>query len=98
MTSLLRCVSSRRDELAAPASERHSDAIGGSHFGRSFACLAPGGILIGYGSQTMAIGRENIIAAGLGLAPLKLWGALSFLFRGRRALLVQHHQPPLAAP
>src|ERR1022692_2571273 len=41
------------------------DAIGGSHFGRSFACLAPGGILIGYGSQTMAIGRENIIAAGL---------------------------------
>ena len=62
------------------------DAIGGSHFDRSFACLAPGGILIGYGSQTMAIGRENIIAAGLGLARLKLWGALSFLFRGRRAI------------
>ena len=41
------------------------DAIGGSHFDRSFACLAPGGTLIGYGSQTMAIGRENIIAAGL---------------------------------
>jgi NADPH:quinone reductase-like Zn-dependent oxidoreductase len=62
------------------------DAIGGSHFDRSFACLAPGGTLIGYGSQTMAIGRENIIAAGLGLARLKLWGALSFLFHGRRAL------------
>ena len=62
------------------------DAIGGSHFDQSFACLAPGGILIGYGSQTMAIGRENIIAAGLGLARLKLWGALSFLFRGRRAI------------
>jgi NADPH:quinone reductase-like Zn-dependent oxidoreductase len=62
------------------------DAIGGSHFSRSFACLAPGGIIIGYGSQTMAIGRENIIAAGLGLVRLKLWGALSFLFRGRRAL------------
>jgi NADPH:quinone reductase len=62
------------------------DAIGGSHFDRSFACLAPGGILIGYGSQTMAIGGESIIAAGLGLARLKLWGALSFLFRGRRAL------------
>jgi NADPH:quinone reductase-like Zn-dependent oxidoreductase len=62
------------------------DAIGGSHFARSFACLAPGGILIGYGSQTMAIGRENIIAAGLGLARLKLWGALSFLFGGRRAI------------
>ena len=30
--------------------------------------------------------NENIIAAGLGLARLKLWGALSFLFRGRRAL------------
>jgi NADPH:quinone reductase-like Zn-dependent oxidoreductase len=61
------------------------DAIGGSHFARSFACLAPGGILIGYGSQTMAIGHENIIAAGLGLARLKLWSALSVLFRGRHA-------------
>jgi len=62
------------------------DAIGGSHFDRSFACLAPGGILVGYGSQTMAIGRESMITAGLGLARLKLWSALSFLFRGRRAL------------
>ena len=62
------------------------DAIGGSHFDRSFACLAPGGTLIGYGSQTMAIGRENLVAAGLGLARLKLWGALSFLFQDRRAL------------
>src|SRR5271168_1148285 len=62
------------------------DAIGGSHFDRSFACLAPGGVLIGYGSQTMAIGRENIITAGLGLARLKLWGALSFLFGGRRGI------------
>jgi NADPH:quinone reductase-like Zn-dependent oxidoreductase len=62
------------------------DAIGGSHFDRSFACLAPGGILIGYGAQTMAMGRESIIAAGLGLARLKLWGALSFVFGGRRAI------------
>jgi NADPH:quinone reductase-like Zn-dependent oxidoreductase len=62
------------------------DAIGGSHFDQSFACLAPGGTLIGYGSQTMAIGHESIIAAGLGLARLRLWSALSFLFRGRRAL------------
>jgi NADPH:quinone reductase-like Zn-dependent oxidoreductase len=61
------------------------DAIGGSHFARSFACLAPGGILIGYGSQTMAIGHENIIAAGLGLVRLKLWGGLSVLFQGRHA-------------
>jgi NADPH:quinone reductase-like Zn-dependent oxidoreductase len=62
------------------------DAIGGSHFDRSFACLAPGGILVGYGAQTMAVGRESLIAAGLGLARLKLWGALSFLFSGRRAV------------
>ncbi len=61
------------------------DAMGGSHFARSFACLAPGGILIGYGSQTMAIGHENIIAAGLGLVRLKLWGGLSVLFQGRHA-------------
>lgn len=61
------------------------DAIGGSHFGRSFACLAPHGLLVGYGSQTMAVGRESLIAAGLGLARLKLWSALSFLFSGRSA-------------
>src|ERR1700686_3765037 len=52
------------------------DAIGGAHFGRSFACLAPGGLLVGYGSQTMAVGRESLIAAGLGLVRLKLWGML----------------------
>src|SRR5271167_2959597 len=62
------------------------DAIGGAHFERSFACLAPRGLLVGYGSQTMAIGRESLIAAGLGLARLKLWSALSFLFSGRRAV------------
>src|SRR5580698_524831 len=54
------------------------DAIGGAHFSRSFACLAPGGLLVGYGSQTMATGRESLIAAGLGLARLKLWNTLSF--------------------
>jgi len=62
------------------------DAIGGAHFGRSFACLAPGGLLVGYGSQTMAVGRESLIAAGLGLARLKLWGTFSFLFSGRSAV------------
>ena len=62
------------------------DAIGGAHFGRSFACLARGGLLVGYGAQTMAVGREGLAAAGLGLARLKLWGALSFLFGGSRAL------------
>jgi NADPH:quinone reductase-like Zn-dependent oxidoreductase len=62
------------------------DAIGGAHFARSFACLAPGGLLVGYGSQTMAVGRETLLTAGLGLARLKLWSTLSFLFSGRSAL------------
>jgi NADPH:quinone reductase len=62
------------------------DAIGGAHFDRSFACLAPGGLLVGYGSQTMAVGRESLITAGLGLARLKLWSTLSFLFSGRSAV------------
>ncbi len=62
------------------------DAIGGAHFTRSFACLAPGGLLVGYGSQTMGVGRESLIAAGLGLVRLKLWNALSFLFSGRSAV------------
>jgi NADPH:quinone reductase-like Zn-dependent oxidoreductase len=59
------------------------DAIGGAHFKRSFACLAPGGLLVGYGSQTMGAGRESLLAAGLGLARLKLWSTLSFLLGGR---------------
>ncbi len=62
------------------------DAIGGGHFRHSFACLAPRGLLVGYGSQTMAVGREGLIAAGLGLARLKLWSAGSFLFGGRSAV------------
>jgi NADPH:quinone reductase-like Zn-dependent oxidoreductase len=61
------------------------DAIGGAHFDRSFASLAPGGLLIGYGSQTMAIGKEGLMSAGLGLLRLKLWNSLSFLLSGRRA-------------
>ena len=62
------------------------DAIGGAHFARSFACLASGGLLVGYGSQTMADGREGLLSAGLGLARLHLWGAFRFLFGGRRAV------------
>jgi NADPH:quinone reductase-like Zn-dependent oxidoreductase len=62
------------------------DAIGGAHFKRSFACLTTSGLLIGYGSQTMAVGGEGLLSAGLGLARLKLWKALSFLLRDRRAL------------
>jgi len=61
------------------------DAMGGPHFARSFACLAAGGMLVGFGSQTMAVGGERLLAAGLGLAHLKLWGALSWLFGGRHA-------------
>jgi NADPH:quinone reductase-like Zn-dependent oxidoreductase len=62
------------------------DAIGGAHFSRSFACLARGGLLVGYGSQTMGIGRESLIAAGFGLLRLKLWSAFSYFFGGRRAV------------
>lgn len=63
------------------------DAIGGAHFQRSFDCLAPGGLLVGYGSQTMASGREGLPSAALGLARVKLWGLLGgLLFGGRRAL------------
>jgi len=61
------------------------DAIGGPHFARSFACLASGGLLVGYGSQTMAVGQESLLSAGLGLMRLKLWSAFSVLFQGRRA-------------
>ena len=46
------------------------DAIGGAHFARSFACLAPGGLLVGYGAQTMAVGGASLVSAALGLARL----------------------------
>jgi NADPH:quinone reductase-like Zn-dependent oxidoreductase len=62
------------------------DAIGGTHFARSFACLAPGGVLIGYGAQTMAVGNAGLASAALGLARLKLWDLLSGLFGGRHAV------------
>jgi NADPH:quinone reductase-like Zn-dependent oxidoreductase len=61
------------------------DAIGGAHFARSYACLAPGGLLVGYGSQAMADGHEGLLAAGLGLARLKLWDTFNGLLKGRRA-------------
>jgi NADPH:quinone reductase-like Zn-dependent oxidoreductase len=62
------------------------DAIGGAHFARSFACLAPGGLLVGYGAQTMAVGGAGLASAALGLARLKLWDVLSGLFGGRHAV------------
>ncbi len=61
------------------------DAIGGGHFSRAFACLAPGGRLVGYGSQTMAVGGEGLVSAALGLLRLKLWDVFSALFGGRHA-------------
>jgi NADPH:quinone reductase-like Zn-dependent oxidoreductase len=61
------------------------DAIGGAHFARTFACLAPGGLLVAYGVQAMAQGRESLLSAGLGLIQLGIWSALSFAFGGRRA-------------
>jgi NADPH:quinone reductase-like Zn-dependent oxidoreductase len=83
VTSVRRLTAHRQ---GGPGVDVAFDAIGGAHFGRSFACLAPGGLLVGYGSQTMAVGRESLVAAGLGLARLRLWSALSFLFGGRRAV------------
>lgn len=62
------------------------DAIGGAHFARSFACVAPGGLLVGYGAQTMAVGGAGLASAALGLARLKLWDMLGGLFGGRHAV------------
>jgi NADPH:quinone reductase-like Zn-dependent oxidoreductase len=71
----------------APGVDAVFDPIGGAHFARSFACLAPNGLLVGYGSQNMAVGRESLLSAGLGIARIKLWGALGgLLFGGRRAV------------
>jgi len=73
------------DRPGGPGVDAAFDAIGGAHFARSFACLRSGGLLVGYGSQTMAIGQEGLASAGLGLLRLMAWNALRFLFAGRRA-------------
>ena len=52
---------------AAPASTPPSTRSAAPISVRSFACLAPGGLLVGYGSQTMAVGGEGLLSAGLGL-------------------------------
>ena len=83
VASVLRLTASRPGHAGVDVA---FDAIGGSHFDRSFACLASGGLLIGYGSQTMGAGGESLLSAGLGLLKLKLWNALHFLLRNRRAL------------
>ena len=83
VASVRRLTSGRKGGVGVEAA---FDAIGGAHFSRSFACLAPGGMLVGYGSQTMAVGQEGLLSAGLGLARLKIWGALSPLFGGRPAV------------
>jgi NADPH:quinone reductase-like Zn-dependent oxidoreductase len=74
------------DRAEGPGVDAAFDAIGGAHFKRSFACLARGGLLVGYGAQTMAVGREGLLSAGFGLLRLKLWNALSSLLGGRQAL------------
>jgi NADPH:quinone reductase-like Zn-dependent oxidoreductase len=62
------------------------DAIGGAHFARSFDCLAPGGLLVGYGAQTMAVGGSGLTSAALGLARIKMWDVLSGWYSGRYAV------------
>jgi NADPH:quinone reductase-like Zn-dependent oxidoreductase len=34
------------------------DAIGGAHFARSFACLAPDGLLVAYGTQQRRLAAQ----------------------------------------
>lgn len=61
------------------------DAIGGGHFARSFACLARGGLMVGYGSQSMAEGRGSLLDAAIGLLRLKLYAWSTPLSGGRTA-------------
>jgi len=58
------------DRRGGPGVDIVFDAIGGAHFGRSFACLAPAGCSLATDRKTMGIGGESLIAAGLGLLRL----------------------------
>jgi NADPH:quinone reductase-like Zn-dependent oxidoreductase len=61
------------------------DAIGGAHWDRSFSCLVPGGLLIGFGMQGAVTGTESLLRSLIDFAELTiLWNWFSFLFQGRR--------------
>ncbi len=81
-----------------PGVDAAFDAIGGPHFARSFACLAPGGLLVGYGSQTMAVGREGLRIGGPRPPAAKDLGRVRRLVQRPPGGLVQHHLPPADPP
>ena len=58
---------------------------GGAHFSRSFASLAKGGPACRLWVASNGGWARSLLATGLGLARLKVWNGLSFLFGGRRA-------------
>ena len=62
------------------------------------ACLAPGGLLVGYGSQNMAVGSEGLgfrsTRPGLGTA----LGCAEQLVRRPERGVLQHHRPAIGAP
>jgi NADPH:quinone reductase-like Zn-dependent oxidoreductase len=58
------------------------DAVGGSHFQRSFRCLRKGGMVVAYGSYNSAIGKEG--GGMLGFAGLLVRAALA---RGKSAAI-----------
>ena len=74
------------------------DAIGGSHFGRSFACLAPGGILIGYGSQNHGNRTRKHNRGWPGIGAVEAMGRIELPNPWPSRPLVQHHRSPLVAP
>lgn len=64
------------------------DAVGGSHLDQSFKALRKGGILIGYGVQSVALGHTSLAKAMVTtmlptVGRLKLWSVLP---TGRRAI------------
>ena len=51
-----------------------------------------------YGSQAMAVGREGLLAAGLGIARLKVWNGIGLPVRWSTRGVVQHHRSPRDTP
>lgn len=74
------------------------DAIGGSHFSRSFSCVAPGGLLVAYGSQTMAVGHEGLLAAALGLGAHQAMGSAQQLVWQSLGRILQHYRSSKETP
>ena len=74
------------------------DAIGGAHFARSYACLASGGLLVGYGITIHGRRTRGLAFGRAGPRPTQTLGHLQCRIPQTAREVVQHHLPTKDPP